>query len=362
MHGRQSGFYPTFIGVLLVSFTIMISFACDLSSEGEIYPSKPDEEIWSYEIIFTDPGDPNNADLRGGPDQRVADAIRAARTSVDIAAQYLDLWSIRDALIDAHQRGVKVRMVAESNFLGEKEIQDLVEVGIPVLGDRREGLMHNKFVVIDRKEVWTGSMNYSVNGAYRNDNNLVHIRSIDIAENYTAEFEEMFLNDRFGPGSPANTPNRRVELDNTLFEVYFSPEDGTLEYLLDLVRSADESIYIMAFSFTADELASALVERAKDGVTVAGVFEETQYYSNTGSDIDWFFSEGLDVRLDGNPNSMHHKVIIIDEEIVITGSYNFSRSAETRNDENTLVIHSPATAVLFIKEFQRVFLDAESFD
>ena len=64
---------------------------------------------------------------------------------------------------------------------------------------------------------------------------------------------------------------------------------------------------------------------------------------------------GLDVRLDGNTGKMHHKVIIIDESILITGSYNFSRNAETQNDENVLVIHNPELAARFLKEFERVY-------
>jgi phosphatidylserine/phosphatidylglycerophosphate/cardiolipin synthase-like enzyme len=56
---------------------------------------------------------------------------------------------------------------------------------------------------------------------------------------------------------------------------------------------------------------------------------------------------------------MHHKVIIIDDQIVITGSYNFSKSAKTRNDENTLVIHSPEIAGLYREEFERVWLRAQ---
>jgi phosphatidylserine/phosphatidylglycerophosphate/cardiolipin synthase-like enzyme len=52
---------------------------------------------------------------------------------------------------------------------------------------------------------------------------------------------------------------------------------------------------------------------------------------------------------------MHHKVIIIDDQIVVTGSYNFSQSAKTRNDENTLIIHSPEIAEIYKQEFERVW-------
>ena len=67
----------------------------------------------------------------------------------------------------------------------------------------------------------------------------------------------------------------------------------------------------------------------------------------------------MEVHLDGNPASMHHRVIIIDDKMVVTGSYNFSQSAKTRNDENTLLIPDPEIAVLYMEEFKRVWLEAQ---
>ncbi len=155
--------------------------------------------IEAITVYFIDPSDPNAASYRGGVDEILVEAIGQAQAEVALAVYDLNLWSVRDALIAAHQRGVTVRMVTESDNLDEPEIQDLREAGIEVLGDRREGLMHNKFVIIDRWEVWTGSTNLTTGGVYRNDNNLVRIRSTRLAQDYITEFEEMFLDDAFGP-------------------------------------------------------------------------------------------------------------------------------------------------------------------
>ena len=309
-------------------------------------------------IFFTDPADPAASSYRDGIDEVLADAIGHAQAAVDLAVYDLNLWSVRDALIAAHQRGVTVRMVTESDNLDEPEMQDLREAGIEVLGDRREGLMHNKFVIIDRWEVWTGSTNFTTGGVYRNDNNLVRIRSTRLAQNYTAEFEEMFLNDAFGPNSPANTPYPQLTVDGTPLQVYFSPDDGALNHILALVNGAQHSVYFMAYSFTSDELADALLERNAAGVEVMGVFETDQYYANIGCEFDHLLQGGLSVRLDGNPSHMHHKVLIIDEHIIVTGSYNFTANAEQRNDENLLVIDNPALARLYLAEFQRVYNQA----
>jgi phosphatidylserine/phosphatidylglycerophosphate/cardiolipin synthase-like enzyme len=63
----------------------------------------------------------------------------------------------------------------------------------------------------------------------------------------------------------------------------------------------------------------------------------------------------MDVTLDGNPRLMHHKVMIIDQQIVITGSYNFSNNAERYNDENTLIIHNQGIAAEYMAEFQQIY-------
>jgi phosphatidylserine/phosphatidylglycerophosphate/cardiolipin synthase-like enzyme len=311
------------------------------------------------QVLFTNPQGPEAETLRGGPDAALAEAIRQARVSVDVAAYQLNLWSLRDALIAASGSGVTVRIVTDSDYLDEAEVQELIAAGIPVLGDRRESLMHNKFVIIDRLGVWTGSMNLTIAGAYSNDNNLIYLRSTRLAENYLAEFEEMFMDDQFGPGSPADTPNLALRIEGLRVENYFSPEDGTAARLVQLLQGANKSIHFLAYSFTSDEMAAALIERAGAGVQVSGVFEEGQYLSNQGTEFDRLRAAGLDVRLDGNPDNMHHKVIIIDQAIVVTGSYNFSANAEERNDENTLILYDPLVAAQYEAEFARVLALAQ---
>ena len=102
-----------------------------------------------------------------------------------------------------------------------------------------------------------------------------------------------------------------------------------------------------------------MVKKSQEGVQVSGIFEEEQTRSNRGTEYDRLDVAGLDIHLDGNPRNMHHKVIIIDDAIVITGSYNFSNNAETSNDENLLVIHDPQVAAYYAKEFQRVISQSQ---
>ncbi|MGH2524082.1 MAG: phospholipase D-like domain-containing protein, partial [Anaerolineales bacterium] len=118
---------------------------------------------------------------------------------------------------------------------------------------------------------------------------------------------------------------------------------------------SQSSVYFMAFSFTRTDFADALIAKAQAGVTVQGVFETRQIAA--GGDAAWnaLTAAGLDVRQDGNPFNLHSKVFIIDQQIVVMGSYNFSRNAEDNNDENVLIIHNPEIAAAYFAEWQKVW-------
>ncbi len=311
------------------------------------------------DIYFTDPESPLASQETGGPDSPLVESIDAARLTVDVAIYSLSLTSIRDALIHAQERGVQVRVVMESDNLDSSAPQKLIEAGIPVLGDRREGLMHDKFAVIDRSEVWLGSMNYTFSGTYEDNNDLIHVRSVKMAEDYTKEFEEMFLDDKFGTDVVPETPNPDFSIDGTHVEVYYSPDDGVASRVYDILTEAEKSIYFLAFSFTSDDLGQIIRTQAENGLDVAGVMDADQVKSNIGTEYDPFKQAGLKVFVDGNKGLMHHKTMIIDDRVVITGSYNFTRSAETRNDENLVVLYNPAIANFYMEEFNRIYNQAQ---
>jgi len=231
-------------------------------------------------------------------------------------------------------------------------------------------VVHNVWVaIIDDQWVWTGSWNLTHNGAYRNNNNAVLITSTALAENYTVEFEEMFSG-QFGPTSPSDTPNppvtitvdtgegqvKQVEVEN-----YFAPEDKVAAKIIAEIGQAQSRIRFMTFVFTSDEIADAMLERARDGVVVQGVMEKRNN-EQSYSEYERLRETVHDVLNDGNPYIMHHKVIIIDDTTVILGSYNFSGNAENNNDENLLIIHDPEVAALFVAEFGRVYEQARTAD
>jgi phosphatidylserine/phosphatidylglycerophosphate/cardiolipin synthase-like enzyme len=309
-----------------------------------------------YSLYFTTP-DPTNP--TGGLPDRIAASFDTAQRTIDVAIYEFDLPTLSEALVRAAQRGVRVRVVTDSDSVVAETILDLLEAGIPVVDDQRSALMHNKFAVLDGATVWTGSMNFTFNDAYRNNNNFIQLTSTRLAQNYTVEFEEMFVRRQFGPTSPANTPHPILTLSDTRIENYFSPDDGVAARILDVLDSARSSIHFMAFSFTRTDFADVLVEKANAGLTVQGVFETRQIAA--GGDAAWvaLTAAGVDARQDGNPFNLHHKVFIVDQQVVVTGSYNFSNNAERSNDENVLILHSPEIAAAYFAEWQRVWAEAK---
>ncbi len=314
-----------------------------------------------YQLYFTQPDlTAKLDDPTGGIPDKVIATLNSAQHSIDLAIYEFDLLPLSDALLEAAARGVTVRVVTDTDSHQEDGIAALRAEDIPIVEDDRSAIMHDKFVVIDGAAVWTGSMNFTRNDAYRNNNSFMYIQSSRLAQNYTREFEEMFEREEFGPTSEADTPNPAVTLAGTRVENYFSPDDGVAAQIESELEAAQDSIYFMAFSFTRTDFAQTLLDKAGAGLTVQGVFETRQIAA--GGDQAWLMltQGGLkrQVRQDGNPYNLHSKVFIIDQSVVVTGSYNFSKNAEDSNDENVLIIHNADIAAAYFAEWERVWATA----
>ena len=313
-----------------------------------------------YEVYFTDPltiNDPNNP--IGSIEEKLLGFINAAQVSIHIASFEFNLPRVADALIAAKARGVDVRWVTDNeNGLdidanpNRGQFTRLMAGGVEVKDDAgRSALMHNKFWIFDRQTLWTGSTNITVNGIYKQNNNVILIRSPEIAAIYEREWEELWTG-QLGRRAPSTMNSQWAILDGTPIQVIFSPEDGAVSYLVAMLNDAQVSIRFLAFSFTDYPMAQAMVTRAQNGVDVQGVFE-TFGSNSPRSELKTLWCAGLPVRQDGNDSFLHDKVIIIDNSIVVTGSLNFSSSADEDNEENVIIIDNPGIAALYLEEYQK---------
>ena len=313
---------------------------------------RPQATPSSVTVLFA----PTTPEAPAGIDDHLIALINSARKSVLCAFYDLELQSVADALVAQDHSGRKVAIVTDSEYRDRPALRSCAAAGIPIVFDRRSPFMHNKFCIVDGKTVWTGSTNISNNCMYRNNNNALLLQSPELAERYGAEFTEMFNGRRFG-GGVRSASREPVLVGTTPITSYFAPEDEVEQVLVGLVKGARNRIEFMAFSFTSKPVAQEMVQRIQDRVRVRGIFERRNAGSEASRD-DFLRARGADVRLDGNPYNLHHKVIVIDGATTITGSYNFSRNANTRNDENLLVLQGADIAAAYLEEFERLFAAA----
>jgi phosphatidylserine/phosphatidylglycerophosphate/cardiolipin synthase-like enzyme len=128
-----------------------------------------------------------------------------------------------------------------------------------------------------------------------------------------------------------------------ILAIYFTPPAGAASGLIKQIDGAKKSIKVMAYGFTATNLAEALVRAKRRGVDV-GLIQDEKSAQNNRETLPILLAAGIDVRSDGKHAIQHNKVMLIDDDIVITGSYNFTKSAEKRNAENIMIVRSSYAA------------------
>lgn len=310
---------------------------------------------------------------------RIITRINSARRSIDAALYSLSGTpgdQIAQALVSAATtRGVKVRVICEYDTRNSNAYDFLIANGIPLINDRFDpvndgvGLHHNKFFVFDSRGgapesvwVWTGSWNPTQPGTNDDHQNSVEIQDVALANAFTMEFNEMWGsstdipnagNSRFGARKTDNTPHRFV-IGGRAIECYFSPSDRTTSRILGAINSANYSVGFALLTMTRNDLGSAILAKKVAGKAVRGLFDNR---TDSGSQYDFLLANGVDVRLKTGPGLLHHKYGIIDAEnpgwnpITITGSHNWSNSAENTNNENTLIIRDGNITNQFLQEF-----------
>ena len=318
--------------------------------------------------------------------------INNAQYSVDAAFYNLTHDKIFQALFLANSRGLRIRFITEAEYDNDN-VKWLRDAGVPVITDTfgsndGRGYMHDKFLVIDARDastgaddwVLTGSANATYYGTLNNAENLVVINDEALAAAYTMEFNEMWGSETESPNSSASrfgsrkiddTPHR-FNIGGIWIEQYMSPSDATENRIIDAINTADKGLFFCIFSFTSDGIENAMKDLyiRDQFFLLRGVFDAGSV-NNTGSPFHAMLGQGVgawgrpaDIFSDRVSNSLHHKYILVDgsfresNPLVITGSHNWSYSANTRNDENTLIIHDANIANQFYQEFCARYTEA----
>lgn len=311
--------------------------------------------------------------LDASADDTIIQYINRAKYTIDVAIYNFTIEGISNiatALNAAFFRGVTVRVVTDGSA-GNSGIPELTG-GIKKIGRLAgDGIMHDKFMIIDGKSadpddpiVWTGSCNWTEWNINTDANNLLFIQDMSLARVYMLEFEEMWgsatadpdpAKAKFGIDKTDNTPHELV-IGGKRVELYFSPSDGVNSQIIDHINKSDNDIEVNTMLITRTDIGDALAARASIGINTRVMIDDE---STSGTTVVETLKNALGnkFREFGEPGMLHNKAMIVDQSnpssdpFVLTGSHNWSSSADQKNDENTLVIHDAGTVNLFYQEF-----------
>lgn len=282
----------------------------------------------------------------------------------------------------------------------------LKKAQIPVIDDTADGsagsdLMHHKFMVIDGREVIVGSANFTlsdIHGDYAspesqgNANHLLQITNVAVAQSFTEEFNAMWgdgpggrANSQFGIHKPYRSPQTITLAANSTLTLQFSPtsarqpwEQSVNGLIGKTLRQATRTVDLMLFVFSEQKLSDILQTDRSKGVQIRALIDPGFAFRDYSELLDMTgialannrctYEENnrpwsRPIATAGIPNLpegdlLHHKVGIVDSQIVITGSQNWSDAANAGNDENLMVINNPTVAAHFQREFDRLYKEA----
>lgn len=352
--------------------TMVVATASNSSGNMKVYFNHPvDHSVATDEMaIYT----PNIIDT-------IISYIDLAQQTLDITMYEAENQTIVDAINAAYDRGVVVRVISDD--MGNNETFDNLNANISYLEGNAAGIMHDKFFIIDKEDVnnaWvlTGSMNHTNNNLGWDYNNIITIQDQSLAKAYTLEFNEMWgsegpqfdlANAKFGNEKSDNTPHR-FSINDIPVELYFSPSDGTAQRIVEAIDAAENELAFAILVFTENILGTAVKDAHDRGVTTHGIIDYVEF---NGSEFAYLTNNNVSVldyqNADGSqwPDgpTLHHKYAIIDYEqgstnpLLITGSHNWSASANSIHDENTLLIYDHTIANIYYQEFWQRFVELE---
>lgn len=287
--------------------------------------------------------------------------IENSKQSIDFAVYGINNQpEILNALINAQNRGVKIRWVCDFDKRNNNYYPDIDFLKNKIKSfttdenydkSNTPAIMHNKFFIFDNKKVWTGSSNITGTDLTEfNSNYSILITSNKIAQQYKNEFEQMY-NGFFHTDKQKQNKDIVVPDNNTKIKVLFSPQDKIIDNeIIPIIQKAKKSIYIPIFFITHKEIQDALIKAHKRGVDIKIINDATNAHSKYTIHKE-LRKSGIKVKTENYAGKMHMKAMFVDGRISIIGSMNFTKSANNKNDENVLIIDNKEIAKYFEKTF-----------
>lgn len=260
-------------------------------------------------------------------------AIGEATESVHLLIYNLSSPHLIAALERKRYQGVDVVVVADASEA--KRLRNRLDPAIALIPRAAAGLMHQKVLVVDRRQVWIGSANWTPSSLRSHTNLILGMEAPELAR-FLAESAVSRL-DGLLPPLPAR---RAFDVGGQQVEYWQLPSDErALPRLIGLIDGAEEKVRVALFTWTHPELTEAVIRAHQRGASVRAVIDG---YSGAGSSrrtVERLQEAGVSVRLSMGPELLHHKLLWIDDIVLVTGSANWTKAAFAKNDDAFLVLY-----------------------
>ena len=313
-----------------------------------------------------------NIELHMGPQEHgAADSLVApivdfigrakSRQNLMIAVQEVDNKQIADAIIKARLRGVNVDLVVEQSYLLGKGRPDSLDEAYEPDGpheinrnlfnailrstadvkiDFNPNIFHQKFMILGNS-VLTGSTNFTTTGVTKNLNHVIVIHDAKVANAFKNEFGEI-KKGRFGRESIGRDESpREVSVAGIRVKPCFAPDHGPEMEIMKQILKAQKRIDFAAFTFAQSSgIDDALIAAHARGIAVRGVLDRRQA-NQTWAAKDALKNAGIEIAVAGGTGGLgkvHHKMMAIDDQLSVFGSFNYTKPANRSNDENIVIV------------------------
>ena len=308
---------------LIASVLTVFLFFSLVSLKSETpFPSASSSEV----SLYANQLDDNLTDL-------FTSAIDKAEDSVLLIVYSLTDKKIIDSLKNISKKGVAVRVICDAktspnvNFkLGSK---------IETLQRFSTGLMHQKILVIDRRKIWIGSANMTLESLKLHGNLVSEINDESLASYLISKAHTMKLE-----GLTQPIQKKDFIFDTQKIEMWFLPDNKEAPlYLKNLIDSAKKTLKIAMFTWTRNDLAEAVIKASKRGVKTEVAIDNCSGKGASAKIVTLLKDNKIDIVLSRGGPLLHHKFLYIDEAILVNGSANWTKAAFTKNDDCFMVIH-----------------------
>ncbi|UCE28562.1 MAG: phospholipase [Candidatus Bathyarchaeota archaeon] len=331
-------------------------------------------------------GAPNNLE------RVIVDFIKGAQKTLDFAIQEIDSEKIAQAIIDARWRGVRTRVFIEHDYIYDSKPPEkraapvqsetpeearqraqwdeyrkpediktnrdihmaLLRNGVDIKADYNHNhIFHQKFIIRDRRTrnmilpssaILTGSTNFTQTGTHKNLNHIVVFKEPRIAWEYQEEFREI----RHGIFGSANSIHESkpstINIEGVPVQILFAPDHAPELEIVKQVLKCQNRLHFAIFTFSGSSgIDDAMLAIRESGHSIRGVIDPVQGLRHWAP-TKWLHNQGIELflpRKSSKFGKLHHKLMVVDNDIVVAGSMNYTRPANEKNDENIFIIGSP---------------------